>query len=433
MERPTLEVADIFGRFGASYLEQFPTSAQQRRVMAAITACRTAALGGHVERCDQCSHERIAYNSCRDRHCPKCGSLAREQWVQARSAELLPIPYFHIVFTMPEFLRPVAWQNQATIYNILFKSAAAALQKVAADPQHLGARVGLLAILHTWNQQLLYHPHIHCIVSGGGPSRDGDRWISARSNFFLPVGVLSKVYRGIFMQALRQAYHEGHLAWYGELEHLQHPPAFNHYIQAAWQNDWVVYSKAPFAGPQQVVESVGRYVRGTAISNHRLISLEGITPGIDHVVDYFGKYANRIAITNDRLVSLDDATVTFSWQDRRHEETRHLSLTAHEFMRRFLMHVVPPHFVRTRHYGFLANAHRTEQLALCRHLLQVSESVPDQEPDTHWKTRLEDLTGIDVDQCPMCPDGRMHPVAALLPRSRQRLSDPLSIPLLDTS
>lgn len=368
MESPTLEVADVFRRFGASYLEQYPSSVQQRRVMAAIIACRTAVLGGHLERCDRCPHERYAYNSCRDRHCPKCGALAREQWIQARTAELLPIPYFHIVFTMPEFLRPMAWQNQAAVYNILFHSAAAALQKVAADPQHLGARIGLLAILHTWNQQLLYHPHIHCIVPGGGPSLEGDRWIAARRNFFLPVAVLSKVYRGVFMQSLRQAYQDGKLSWYGELAHLDDPDAFHQYIQAAWTNEWVVYSKAPFAGPQQVVESVGRYVRGTSISNHRLVHLEEETPGIEHVVDYFGKHANRVAITNERLVGLNGSTVTFSWQDRQAGRTRLLSVTGHEFIRRFLMHVVPPRFVRLRHYGFFANAHRTDQLALCRRL-----------------------------------------------------------------
>ena len=435
MERPTVEVADIFGRFGRSYLEQYPTSRQQRRVMAAITACRTAALGGHLERCDQCEHERNAYNSCRDRHCPKCGSLAREQWVQARCAELLPIAYFHIVFTMPEFLRPVAWQNQAVVYNILFQSAAAALQKVAADPQHLGARIGLLAILHTWNQQLLYHPHVHCIVSGGGPSPDDDRWIPARSNFFLPVAVLSKVYRGVFMQALRRAYQERKLSWYGELEHLQDPAAFDHYIQAAWQKEWVVYSKAPFAEPQQVVESVGRYIHGAAISNYRLISLDASPLGIDHVVEYFGKHANRIAITNDRLVSVDEATVTFSWQDRCHGQTQLLTITGHEFMRRFLMHVVPPHFVRIRHYGYLANAHRTEQLALCRRLLQVFESAPVQDPAVDWKTRLEKLSGVDVDQCPMCPLGRMRMVLPLLPQRqlRQRPNGPQAVAIQDSS
>jgi hypothetical protein len=274
VERPALEVADIFGRFGASFLEQHPTSAQHRRVVGAITTCRTAVLGGHLERCDTCRHERNAYNSCRDRHCPKCGSLAREQWIAARSAELLPIPYFHVVFTLPEFLRPVAWQNQAAIYNILFHAAASALQKVAADPKHLGARIGLLAVLHTWNQKLLYHPHIHCIVSGGGLSPDDERWVPARDNYFLPVRVLSRVYRGIFIQALRQAYREGKLSWHGKLQHLQEETAFNHYIQAAWEKPWVVYSKAPFAGPQRVVATVGRYTHGIAMSNQRLIHLD---------------------------------------------------------------------------------------------------------------------------------------------------------------
>jgi hypothetical protein len=435
--RPALEVADVFGRFGASFLKQHPASAQQRRVVAAITSCRTAALGGHLERCDACGHERNAYNSCRDRHCPKCGSLAREQWIAARSAELLPIPYFHVVFTLPEFLRPVAWQNQAAIYNILFHAAASALQKVAADPKHLGARIGLLAVLHTWNQKLLYHPHIHCIVSGGGLSPDGKRWVAAPGKYLLPVKVLSKVYRGIFMQALRQAYREGQLSWYGELQHLQEETAFNHFIQAAWEKNWVVYSKAPFAGPQRMVATVGRYTHGIAMSNQRLIRLDPpLIPilGNQQVVDYLGKHCNRIAITNDRLIDLNDATVTFSWRDRDTGRLRPLTIPGHEFMRRFLLHVLPRHFVRLRHYGFLANAHRTEQLALCRRLLGAAEPAPDVEPAVHWKTRLEELTGIRIDQCPMCHDGRMHNVATLLPQRRPRPSSrPTAILIWDSS
>ncbi len=439
MERPALEVADVFGRFRASFLDKYPTtSTQQRRVIAAISACRTAALGGHVEGCDQCGYQRNAYNSCRDRHCPKCGSLARDQWVEARKSELLPVPYFHIVFTLPEFLRPMALQNQVRIYNILFHSAAAALQKVAADPQHLGARIGALAVLHTWNQQLLFHPHIHCIVPGGGLSPGGDRWIPARNNFFLPVRVLSEVYRGIFMQALRQAYQRGHLSWYGELEHLQDPPAFNQHIQAAWEKPWNVYSKAPFGGPERVVASVGRYTHRIGISNEQLISLDGGDPsaGTEEVLGYLGKYTQSIAITNHRLSSLDEATVTFSWQDRRQgNETRLLSIPGHEFMRRFLLHVLPRRFVRIRQYGILANALRSEQLALARRLLQVPEQVPKQKASIDWKTHLEDLSGVNIDKCPQCGDGHMRALAILRPqRTPQRQERvTIAVAILDSS
>lgn len=438
MERPALEVADIFGRFRASFLEQYPASRQQRRVIAAIIACRTAALGGHLEVCDQCGYPRNAYNSCRDRHCPKCGSLARDLWVQARKSELLPVPYFHIVFTLPEFLRPITLQNQGPVYNILFHAAAAALQKVAADPQHLGARIGVLAVLHTWNQQLLFHPHIHCIVPGGGISPGADRWIPARNNFFLPVRVLSEVYRGIFMQALRQAYQRGLLSWHGELEHLQDPAAFNHYIQAAWEKQWNVYSKAPFGEPEKVVAGVGRYTHRIGISNDRLVGLEGGDPsaGSEEMLGYLGKYTQSIAITNDRLASLDGGTVTFSWQDRHNgNETRLLSITGHEFMRRFLLHVLPPHFVRLRHYGILANAHRSEQLALSRRLLQVLEQVPSQETCIDWKTRLEGLSGLNIDRCPQCQDGYMRALAILLPQrtAQRRERTPMATPILDSS
>jgi len=345
VNRPAVEVADIFGRFGASFLEQYPTSAQQRRVIAAIRACRTAVLGGHLERCGHCGHERNAYNSCRDRHCTKCGSLPRDLWVEARKADLLPVPYFHVVFTLVESLRPVALQNPATVYNLLFQAAATTLQKVAADPKHLGARIGLFAVLHTWNQQLLYHPHIHCVVPGGGLSPDDDRWIPARNNFFLPVRVLSEVYRGVFMSALQQAYQKGQLSWHGELEHLQDPAAFRRFIQPAWKNEWVVYAKPPFAGPEGVVE-------------------------------YLGRYTHRIAISNHRLVRQDEATVTFACKNRRQDNRRSLhTLAGHEFMRRFLLHVLPPRFVRLRHYGFLANARRGELLARCRQLLHVPAPV----------------------------------------------------------
>jgi hypothetical protein len=439
VERPAIEVADIFGRFGASFLEQYPTSTQQRRVIAAITACRTAALGGHLEACDECDYQRNAYNSCRDRHCTKCGSLPRDRWVEARKSEVLPVPYFHIVFTLPEFLRPIVLQNQAPVYNVLFQSVAAALQKVAANPRYLGARIGLIAVLHTWNQQMLFHPHIHCIVPGGGLSPGGNRWIPARDKFFLPVRILSREFRDRFVKALRQAYQRGLLSWHGDLQHLQDAEAFNHYLQPAREKEWNVYSKATSGDPGTVVAGVSRYIHRIAISNDQIVSLDSQTPSpaAEEVIEYLGKFSRSIAITNDRLVCHDHAAVTFSWQDRRdgQNETRLLSITGHEFMRRFLMHVLPPRFVRLRQYGFLANAHRTEQLALCRQLLQMPEQLPAENLLTDWKTRLESMTGIDIDQCPMCQSGHMHSVATLLPQPRtpRRKVIRCDIPILNSS
>jgi hypothetical protein len=296
------------------------------------------------------------------------------------------------------------------MYNLLFAAVATTLQKVAADPKQLGARIGFLAVLHSWNQQLLYHPHIHCVVPGGGLSSDKDRWIPARAKFFLPVRVLSKVFRGVFMQTLQQAYQEGLLTWHGEVEHLQDPAAFHRFIQPAWEKDWVVYAKPPFAGPEGVIQ-------------------------------YLGQYTHRIAISNHRLVCQDETNVTFSWKNRRQNRKAHLTLTGHEFMRRFLLHVLPPHFVRLRQYGFLANAKRRVLLALLRDLLHVT---PPPDPSNcpnhllapiHWKTCFEAATGINIDQCPMCRVGIMQTVRILLPRPvpRQPIRAPRGAPICDSS
>ena len=276
MDRPKLEVADVFRRYGVAYREQHGASMStgQRRVMAAIEVCRTAALGGHLERCDECGHERNAFNSCRDRHCPKCQSLARAQWLEDRKAELLDVPYFHVVFTVPEEIAAIALQNKEAVYSILFRTTAETLKTIAADPKHLGAEIGFFAVLHSWGQNLQFHPHLHCVVPGGGPSPGGDRWVSCRPNFFLPVRVLSSLFRRLFLESLEKAFDVGKLQFFSTLEPLHRRPAFTRHLANLEERDWVVYAKAPFAGPEQVLDYVGRYTHRVAISNNRLLDIE---------------------------------------------------------------------------------------------------------------------------------------------------------------
>jgi hypothetical protein len=276
MDRPKLEVADVFRRYGEAYREQHGASMStgQRRVMSAIEVCRTAALGGHMERCDECGHERNAFNSCRDRHCPKCQSLARAQWLEDRKAELLDVPYFHVVFTVPEEIAAIALQNKEAVYSILFRTTAETLKTIAADPKHLGAEIGFFAVLHSWGQNLQFHPHLHCVVPGGGPSLSGDRWIFCRPNFFLPVRVLSSLFRRLFLESLERAFNAGKLQFFSTLEPLQKRSAFTRHLANLKERDWVVYAKAPFAGPEQVLDYVGRYTHRVALSNNRLLDIE---------------------------------------------------------------------------------------------------------------------------------------------------------------
>ncbi|MBM3744561.1 MAG: IS91 family transposase, partial [Acidobacteria bacterium] len=275
MDRPKLEVADIFRRYGEAYREQHGASLSrtQRRVMTAIELCRSAALGGHVEQCDRCGHQRISYNSCRNRHCPKCQSLARAEWIEDRQAELLPCQYFHLVFTLPALIAALAYQNQQVVYGILFRAAAETLRTIAADPKHLGAEVGFFAVLHTWGQNLLHHPHLHCVVTGGGLSPEGSRWIPCRNGFFLSVRVLARLFRGLFLKYLQQAFDSGKLEFFSSLESLRDRPAFLRYLARTRKADWVVYAKPPFGGPEQVLQYVGRYTHRVAISNHRLLDI----------------------------------------------------------------------------------------------------------------------------------------------------------------
>ena len=375
-----LEVADIFRRHGAAYRADHAATLSngQRRVMGAIEACRTAALGGHIEQCADCGEVRISYNSCRNRHCPKCQGLARAQWLADRQAELLPIPYFHVVFTLPAAIAAIALQNKSVVYDMLFKASAETVRTIGADPRHLGAETGMIAVLHTWGQTLVHHPHIHCIVPGGGLTPDG-RWRACRPGFFLSVRVLSRLYRRLFLERLLSAFNAGALNFFGDLATLADPTAFAAYLQPLRRTEWVVYCKRPFGGPQQVI-------------------------------DYLGRYTHRVAIANSRLVEINDGKIRFRWKDyRQPDKPKVMALDADEFIRRFLLHVVPDGFRRIRHSGFLANAHRTARLATIRSLLAIPAPVVDT-PPSDYRIRYASLTGRSLDVCSCC-GGAMVEVA----------------------
>jgi hypothetical protein len=344
MIRPPLEVADIVRTYGTAFVKQHRRwlTALHLKVLRAIVACRTAALGGHIEQCDSCGQRAISYNSCLNRHCPKCQGAARQAWLAKRSAELLPVPYYHVVFTLPHVLAPLALQNKALVYGLLFRAAAETLLQIAADPEHLGAKIGFLAVLHTWGQTLLHHPHLHCVVPGGGLSPDQRRWIPCGHKFFLPVKVLSVVFRGKFLDALERAFKKHKLTLAGQLTPLQAPAEFAALLRTAAHRKWVVYAKRPFAGPAQVLT-------------------------------YLSRYTHRIAIANSRLLAMADGRVTFRWRDYAHgHQTRTMTLEADEFLRRFLLHVLPSSFVRIRYFGLLANRQRAQLLNLCRSHLQCT-------------------------------------------------------------
>ncbi len=390
MARPPFEVADIFRRYGDAYrrAQAGTLSTAQRRVMSAIEACRTVALGGHVEQCDHCDHQRICYNSCRDRHCPKCQSLARAEWIEQRQTELLDTQYFHVVFTVPDAIAAIAYQNKARVYGILFRATAETLRVIAVDPQHLGAEIGFVAVLHTWGQNLLHHPHLHCVVPGGGLSPDGTRWIACRPGFFLPVRVLSRLFRRLFLEYLDKAFDAGQLRFSASLAALHDRQAFAEYLAPTRSTEWVVYAKPPFGGPRQVL-------------------------------DYVGRYTHRVAIANHRLLAIDDDHVTFRWKDYRdNNRQKTMTLGAEEFIRRFLLHVLPLGFHRIRYYGFLGNRYRHAKLARCQHLLGMTppEVPPDAAtPPKDYRDRYEDLTGTSLRDCPACHQGRMRVTEFLVP------------------
>ena len=390
MDRPKLEVANVFRRYGEAYRKQHGASMStaQRRVMTAIEVCRTAALGGQIEQCDACGHQRICYRSCRNRHCPKCQSLARAEWIQHRQAELLDCEYFHVVFTLPEEIAAIAYQNKQTVYGILFRAAAEALRTIAADPKHLGAEIGFFAVLHTWGSQLLHRPHLHCVIPGGGLTPDGLRWISCRPGFFLPVRVLSRLFRRLFLKHLQAAFDSGKLQFFTSLEGLSNGREFARYLAPVRKVEWVVYAKPPFAGPEQVL-------------------------------DYVGRYTHRVAISNNRLLDIEADQVRFRWKDYRDKnQQKTMTLSAEEFIRRFLLHALPSGFQRIRYYGFLGNRYRQEKLARCRQLLDMAPAeVPSETLSPRdYRDRHEALTGSSLRQCPVCRRGRMFTVEMLAAR-----------------
>jgi len=405
LSRPRYEVSDIFRDYGRSYRQMHSLPLSHLKVMRAIEICRTAELGGHLERCDYCGYERNAYNSCRNRHCPKCQALAKAEWLEKRQAELLPVEYFHNVFTVPHELNQIALSNKNVVYDILFKSVAQTLQEFAADPKHgLGGKIGFTAILHTWDQKLLSHVHLHCVIPAGVLSFDGKTWIPSRKNFLFSVKALSRLFRGKFLSCLKKAFNEGKLIFPGQLSHLAVEERFVRSIGRLWEKDWVVYSKAPFNGPQKVL-------------------------------DYLGRYTHRVAIGNHRIMKIKDGLVTFQYRDRTDgDKSKFMTINAEEFIRRFLLHVIPDSYKRIRHFGFLANRCKKRELQKCRELLGLcSEPPPISEEETLQEKMLR-LTGTDITECPRCKQGRMKRVMELpIPMISISINFPTANVVFDTS
>jgi putative transposase/transposase-like zinc-binding protein len=390
MARPPLEVADLIRAAGDAFIERNRHWLRWKhiKVLLAIRRCRTAALGGHLDECTRCGYRAtISYNSCRDRHCPKCQTAARDRWIAARRRELLPTRYLHVVFTLPHRLAPLVLQNKKVLYGLLFRTSAETLLEVARDPRHLGAEIGFFSVLHTWSQQLKIHPHVHCVVPAGGLSLDHSRWVRSRDNYFLPKGVLRELFRGKFVHALKQAFQHGQLHFHGDLKLLAEPKVFAAWLRPLYRQDWVVYLKRPFGGPE-------------------------------YVVHYLGRYTHRVAISNHRLVSLTDGQVTFRWRDSaHHNEQKLLPLSLNEFLCRFLLHILPKGFVRIRNFGFLANRKRATLLALCFQLLG-SEQQPQAEQHA---CSTEDCPNLW--RCPKC-GGAMKVIERLTAAEIQLRSPP---------
>jgi hypothetical protein len=373
MREHRLEVADVFHAHQNEFLQRWGhvLSDQQRKVLRDIGRCRTAALGAHLERCDRCSYETVAYDSCRNRHCPKCQSSARDRWLMKQASSLLPVPYAHVVFTVPEQLASLALRNQRLFYTLLFRAASETLLEIAADSRHLGARIGVLAVLHTWSQNLRHHPHLHCLVPSGGLAPDHSRWVATRPRFFLPVRVLSRIFRGKLLAFLKQGYRQNELCFAGNLAELATPRAFHSLLASLRRREWIVYSKPPFGGPE-------------------------------HALKYLARYTHRVAISNGRLLSLDNGQVRFRWRDSRHNNRSSvMTLDAVEFIRRFLLHVLPSGFVKIRHFGLLANRNRRQALALCR--LHLSATTPDIS-----ELLNEQRKSVLSRSCPQCKRGTLH-------------------------
>jgi hypothetical protein len=384
MAPPTPELADIFRLHGPAYRQAHSLPLHQHRLMQAIETCRTPALGGSVEWCDHCQYTHIRYRSCRNRHCPKCQGAARKKWLEQRRGELLPTGYFHVVFTLPEPIAAIAFYNKEAVYDLFFRAVAETLLTIARDPRRLGVELGFFSVLHSWGQNLHFHPHLHCVVPGGGLSADHEHWIASRRQFLLPVEVLSHLFRRLLLDALEKAYAAGQLQFFGPLEPLRDPPAFARYLAPLRKRKWVVYAKAPFGGPP-------------------------------HVLEYLGRYTHRVAISNRRLLALEEGQVSFAWKDYRDgQEQKVMTVSAEEFIRRFLQHALPPGFQRIRYYGFLANCHRAEKLDLCRRLL--ADPCTDLLPQpADCRDFLAALPASNLRLCPRCGIGTLTSIQILWP------------------
>lgn len=407
MNRHRPEVADVFRSYGPNYEAAYGTSIVQRRILRDLAVCRSATLGGHKKQCEQCGHEEISYNSCRNRHCPKCQAACRAQWLDAKAEDLLHVPYFHVVFTLPSAIGPLALQNKRLVYGMLFRAVSETLCTIARDPKHLGADIGFLAVLHTWGQNLHHHPHIHCVVPGGGIALDGSHWVTCRENFFLPVRVLSRLFRRKFLASLNEVFDDGALRFHGKLETLAEHGNWRQLLAKLRSSDWVVYAKPPFGGPTQVLK-------------------------------YLARYTHRVAISNRRLVSLENGKVTFRWKDyAQGNRSRTMTLDAAEFIRRFLLHSLPKGFQRIRQYGFLANRVRQEKLSLCRELLcDGNEGPMSGDRITVENTDTDGASSPDATAteglCSVCQKGRMAVVEILEAGGRCRQGHPTPQPF-DTS
>jgi hypothetical protein len=380
-----IEVADIFRQYGKDYQKANRMPLHHLRAMRAVEVCRTATLGGHRYQYS-CGHVDISYNSCRNRHCPKCQTLQKERWIEARCEDLLPVQYFHVVFTIPSELNPLVIMNQRAMYNILFRSVSETLLELSDNPKHLGAHTGFIGILHTWGQNLMDHPHIHCVIPGGGLSPDRSRWVSCRKRFFIPVRVLSALFRGKFLDYLKRSFASGELIFPGGIHHLKDPGTFEIFRGQFYHKKWVVYCKPPFDGAEGVLQ-------------------------------YLGRYTHRIAISNNRILKIQDGDVSFRWRDYADgDKQKTMTLKASEFIRRFLLHVLPPRYVRIRHFGLLANRSRKDNIALCRELIgDCKTETKEKDKPESWQDRLRRICGIDINICPVCKKGSIVMVELLLP------------------
>lgn len=385
-----VELQDIFKQHGNRYRKEHRLPLTHHKAMNSIERCRTSALGSHTDECDECGYTRISYNSCRNRHCPKCQTLTKERWIEARKEELLPVQYFHVVFTIPDTINPIAFQNQKIVYNILFRSVSETLFELASDKKYLGAKLGFTSVLHTWGQNLMHHPHIHCIVPGGGLS-ELNEWISSKKKFFIPVRVLSRKFRGKFLYYLKQAYEEKKLAFHGSIEYIANDIEFKSLQNKWYDTEWVVYCKKPFRNAECVVE-------------------------------YLGRYTHRVAISNNRIIKLEDGKVTFKWRDYRDKKKEKLmTVSADEFIRRFLIHILPDRYIKIRHYGILGSRNKNTKLRLCKKLTGAVFNVKKAEKLSVVEMMLK-LVGRDITLCPCCGCGKLTRSTVLSPPTYTKIS-----------